>query len=118
MIVVDIALATICFFQNGAQVCHNALVGPQTPRGQFSLIQRLTEDPGYGGDVLQFKETERDAFSIHRIWKLRPHEQRERRILSANPDDRRSITQGCVNVSDAVYDEIVKCCLSHSLIIR
>ena len=118
MIVVDIALATICFLQGAEQVCHNALVGPSTPKGEFQLVQRLTDSPGYGGDVLQFKEKDTHVYAIHRVWTLSPRERRLQRLASADAAQRRSITNGCINVSPEVYDKLVACCVSHSLVVR
>lgn len=118
MIVVDIALATICFLQGAKQVCHNALVGPAAPRGQFNITQRLTEERGYGGDVLQFKEKSTHVYAIHRVWTLKPKERRLERLASTDPEQRRSITNGCINVSPDVYEALVKCCVNHSLLVR
>lgn len=90
-----------------ATQCWPVLIGPTTPvGGPYQLIQRLTSDPGYGGDVLQFAEDEHTVYAIHRVWKLRPSEQRERRLLDADPK-RRMITKGCVNVAPDVYDYLV-----------
>ena len=110
MIVVDLLAATICFLYQGQQECHNALVGLGTPRGVFSLQQRLTEDAGYGGDVLQFHEDDKAVYAIHRVWTLRPEQQRIKRLASTDPALRRSITNGCVNVSPTVYSRIMECC--------
>lgn len=118
MVVVDLALATICLLHGPVPECHPALVGPSTPRGEFSLVQRLTEDRGYGGDVVQFHEDEKAVFAIHRVWTLRPVERREHRLRSGDPKQRASITNGCVNVSPEVYDRLVGCCLSYRLVIR
>jgi len=74
------------------------------------MIQRFTAAPGYGGDVLQFKETEDTVFAIHRVWKLDKRFDRTKLIRSPNPEDRKNITQGCVNVDELVYDELVECC--------
>ena len=90
-----------------AAQCWPVLVGPETPRrGEYQLIQRLTADPGYGGDVLQFHEDEHTVYAIHRVWTLRPKEQREKRLRDPDPK-RRFITKGCVNVDPAVYDHLV-----------
>lgn len=105
MVIVNITLATICFLGQ----CYPALIGKDTPVGEFQLVQRLTDQRGYGGDVLQFKETEDAWYAIHRVWTLRPQEQRERRLKSANIQDRK-ITAGCVNVDPAVYEKLRDCC--------
>ena len=113
MIVVDVALATICFLGS----CHPALIGKDTPKGTFETIQRLTNDPGYGGDVLQFHEDKHQIFAIHRTWTLRPEEKREQRIKSNNPRDR-VITKGCVNVDPKVYEALVACCSNTRIVIK
>lgn len=86
--------------------CWPVLVGTTTPTGTFKLIQRTTADAGYGGDVLQFHETEKEVFAIHRVWTLRPGEKRAERLKSHDPKFR-TITKGCVNVDAAVYAELV-----------
>lgn len=113
MIVVDLALATICF----ANSCYPALIGKDTPTGVFSVQQRLTESAGYDGDVLQFKETDTEVFAIHRVWTLKPSERRISRLQSKNPADRR-ITNGCINVMPEVYNKLLDCCSADQLIIR
>lgn len=119
MVIVDILLATICFTSptSEALTCHNALVGGDTPKGVYTLQQRLTNDRFYGGDVLQFKEDEKEVYAVHRVWLGRPAEHRDRRIKSSDPKQRR-ITRGCVNVDSAVYDTLVKEHSTDTLIIR
>jgi hypothetical protein len=90
-----------------ATQCWPVLIGTTTPVGEFTLIQRLTDDPGYGGDVLQFYETESTVYAIHRTWTLRPKEQREKRLRDPNPRSR-VITKGCVNVDPMVYNHLVE----------
>ena len=114
MIVVDLMLATICW----AGQCYPALTGPATPRGEFQLVQRLTESPGYGGDVLQFHETDTSVMAIHRVWILNPAEHRVSRLNSGDPARRRSITNGCINVSPEVYEKLVACCSNDMLIVK
>ena len=89
-----------------ASQCWPVLIGTTTPVGEFTLVQRLTDDPGYGGDVLQFHETETTVYAIHRVWTLRPSEQREKRLLNPKTSAR-VITKGCVNVDPMVYDHLV-----------
>lgn len=114
MVLVDLALATICF----AGQCYPALVGQNTVRGEFVLQQRLTESPGYGGDVLQFRETEDTVMAIHRVWLLKPSERRAERLKSSNAKDRRFITNGCVNVAPDVYQKLLECCSAAPLVVR
>lgn len=91
-----------------AAQCWPVLVGPNTPvGGPYTIIQRLTSDPGYGGDVLQFAEDEHTVYAIHRVWKLRPSERREERLKSSDPK-RRFITKGCINVDPEVYNQLLE----------
>lgn len=118
-IIVDVLLALICFSATPEEPmqCHNALIGNDTPRGEFIVQQRLTDDKYYGGDVLQFREDEHEIYAIHRVWLGRPEERRERRL--ASPDARqRRITKGCINVSKEVYAMLVDCCSNSTLIVK
>lgn len=111
MVVVSIALATICFTYKpgGAEECHPVLIGADTPHGQFTLNQRLTKSPGYGGDVLQFLDTPSGVFAIHRVYLLNPKEHRAERLKNPDPQ-MRHITHGCINVEPEVYDQLMNCC--------
>lgn len=119
MIVVDISLAIICFSMSPSDVitCSNALVGADTPKGVYNLQERLTVDPFYGGNVLQFKEDETEVYAIHRLWLGRKNEHREKRILSKNPKNR-MITKGCINVTSQTYEQLLKCCSNETLFIK
>lgn len=125
MIIVNIALATLCIvyppdeltLETQPQQCYPVLVGEDTPRGEYELSHRLVESPGYGGDVLQFKEDELEVFAIHRVWLLRPQEKREERLKRLDPRQRR-ITKGCVNVDPEVYEKLVDCCSTSTLTIQ
>lgn len=118
-VVVTIALATICFTYQGAEECHPVLLGKAspTPKGQYFIQQRLTDSPGYGGDVLQFHETDKDVYAIHRVWLLKPEQKRMERLRSKNVKDR-YISAGCINVDPVVYDKLVDCCNNTQLIIK
>ena len=117
-ITVSIALATICFWYQGTEECHPVLVGKNgTPVGEFVTRKRITDDPGYGGDVLQFHETENEVYAIHRVWTLRKSENREKRLKSSNVKDR-AITMGCINVSNEVYAKLSECCTGQTLVIK
>lgn len=118
-VIVDIALATICFASapGADQMCYNALIGGDTPRGTFTLQQRLVDDPLYGGDVLQFREDPTAVFAIHRVWLGRPWEKREERLKSSDPK-RRKMTKGCINVSRETYQLLLNCCSTSTLIIK
>jgi hypothetical protein len=121
MVVVDIALALICFSAqaDGPLTCQNALIGGDTPKGTYQLQQRLVQDPLYGGDILQFREDEGDVevYAIHRVWLGRPWEKRQQRLASKDARQRR-ITKGCVNVSKETYAQLVDCCSTSTLIIK
>lgn len=108
MITVYIKAAIICF----SGQCHPALVGPSTPVGQFELIPRVVATPGYGGDVLQFAEDDASWLAIHRVWEGNPRQRRAQRLASGTAADR-MLTDGCINVTPAVYLQLRDCC-SHS----
>lgn len=118
-IIVNIALATICFTSNGVNECHPVLLGKNTPTptGEFKITRRYTSDAGYGGDVLQFKETEKEVYAIHRVWMLNPNQRRLERLNSERIQDR-FISGGCINVHPDVYEKLVNCCISEPLIIK
>lgn len=113
-VVVHLGLATICFLNQ----CYPALVGETTPPGHFRLTQRLVVSPGYGGDVLVFKEGKTDVFAIHRVWTGLPAQRRVQRLASDRTALRRNVTGGCVNVAPAIYDKLVDCCRGSDLIIE
>lgn len=98
---VSLSAAMLCF--QGA--CSPVLVGKDTPRGVFPLVQRFVSQPGYGGDVRQFKETRDSLFAVHRVWLGRPSEKRMERITGPVAG-RRNITGGCINALDATYDAL------------
>lgn len=105
MVTVILSAALLCI----GEFCYPALIGKETPIGEFNLIERRVIDPSYGGNVIQFKETENDVYSIHRPWRGKPKEQRDKRLKSSNTS-RRLITSGCINVEDEVFDALIKCC--------
>jgi hypothetical protein len=113
MIIVDIALALICF----SGECHNALIGRNTPKGEYQLVHKITDDPGYGGDVLVFHETEKTEYAIHRVWLLKPEQNRMKRLASDNPKNR-VITSGCINVDNEVYEALVECCKDEKIVVK
>lgn len=117
-IIVSLTFATICFTYQGTEECHPVLIGKtKTPTGEFIVRQRITDDPGYGGDVLQFYETETEVYAIHRLWTLNKKEKREQRIKSSNVKDR-AITGGCINVESDVYAKLVECCTGQKLLVK
>lgn len=112
-VTIDLAKALICF----ASVCHPALVGQTTPTGEFQLQHYSTSTPGYGGDILIFKELKNEVFGIHRVLDL-PGEQRIARLRSPYARHRVNVTNGCVNVTPEVYDELILCCYASKVIIK
>lgn len=96
--------------------CYPALVGHSTPVGEFDVVERLTEKYGYGGNVLQFHETDTIIYAIHRTWLLNPEQHRDLRIQSKNVKDR-FITKGCVNVQPEVFEQLKTCCINEKLTI-
>ncbi len=98
-------------------MCHPVLVGVETPRGEFQLTHYTTPDPGYGGDILSFKETGDALYAIHRVIDV-PGQQRLVRIKSTQVKRRTRITGGCINVEPEVYDELVRCCYRSKLVIK
>lgn len=81
MIVVSLAAASICF----AGACYPALVGDATPAGTYTLSRQVTQDPGYGGDLLVYRENARYIWAIHRVYTLNPAEDRIGRLRSGQP---------------------------------
>ena len=118
-ILVSLTLATICFTSQGTQGCYPILIGEKipTPVGEFTLHKRVTADIGYGGNVIQFYETNITVYAIHRVWLLNPKQNRAARLKSANVQDR-LITNGCINVDPIVYEKLIDCCIDQKLIIQ
>jgi hypothetical protein len=113
MVTVQLGLAIICF----AQSCFSALIGQNTPIGEFQIEHKETSAFGYGGDILLFKETDNSVFAIHRVINFNIEQRRLERLQSDSNLDRK-ITDGCINVMPDVYEELVKCCNSDTLIIK
>lgn len=112
-VIVDIAAAVICF----AASCHNALVGADTPRGEFTLAPYTIQDPRYGGDLLVFKHDNTGVYAIHRVLDI-PGQQRTARLNSPYASHRLTITAGCVNIDPKVYDLLMECCSTSKLTIK
>jgi hypothetical protein len=112
-VVVDVAAALICF----ASTCHNALVGTDTPRGEYTLAPYSIQDPRYGGDLLVFKHDNTGVYAIHRVLEV-PGQQRFARLHSPYAKHRITITAGCVNVDPIVYQQLMDCCSGSKLTIR
>lgn len=102
-IVVYLASALLCI----SAKCYPALVGPDTPVGIFPLARRYVQTKGYGGDVLQFAEDDRYVWAIHRVWLGRPAEHRLERLQGSDPERRKMVTHGCINVMPDVYERLL-----------
>jgi hypothetical protein len=113
-VVVHVATALICWTNQ----CAPALVGPKTPVGEFHIQHRRTTAPGYGGDVLAFAEDDQGVYAIHRVWLLRPSQRRLWRLTEGSAQDRKSVSDGCVNVMPEVYEQLLNCCSRSKLLIE
>lgn len=114
MVTLFLAKALICF--SGA--CYPALVGSDTIPGEYKLYKRYVLSEGYGGDVLQYRETDEIVYAIHRVWTLKPEQKRLERLKSNLPENRRGVTNGCINVDDEVYVKLLDCCSNGTLVIE
>ena len=114
MVLVNLGLAIICF----AGQCYPALIGARTPIGEYQLDHRSTPKYGYGGDVLMFKETETEVYSIHRVITFNPTQRRVERLTGEVPPNLRIISDGCINVMPEVYEKLVDCCSDDQLTIK
>ena len=97
-IIVDTQTATACIQDD----CYPVLVGKNTPKGTYGLKLATTTDPLYKGSVLAFKSDSTGTYAIHRVWNGKPSERRNERLKGTVSD--RLITNGCINVSDEVYN--------------
>ena len=98
--VVNLDRAEICMESD----CRPVLIGKETPRGEYHLQLAKTDNKGYDGDVLVFKQDDTGAYAVHRIWTQRPSEKRLERIQQ--DAERRIITNGCINVDDETYNKL------------
>lgn len=53
-VIVDTSKAELCFADD--RQCHPVLIGVATPKGTFGLTLNSTDKPGYGGEVIGFKQ--------------------------------------------------------------
>lgn len=112
-VIVDIGAALICFMST----CYPALIGKDTPTGEYELVQYTTDAYGYGGNILVFKDADDGVFAVHRVLNL-PGQRRLERLRSNSPEDRKNVTAGCVNVDFFVYDLLLDCCQGSKIIIQ
>lgn len=114
MVIVNLIAATICF---GMPVkCEPILYGALTPVGEYEMINRMVLHPGYGGDVLQYFEDEKQVYAVHRIWLLNPKQHRLERMKDSDPKQH-MVTDGCINVMPEVYERLKDCCSQEKLVI-
>ena len=102
-VTVDTAKAELCFVDVGD--CYPVLIGKTTPKVKFPLNIYTTDKPGYGGDIIGFKQERDFLFALHRVWTRKPKERRLERIASSRISDR-VMTNGCINVTDSVYERL------------
>lgn len=76
-----------------------------TPAGRFSL-EFTQNDPDYGTSIT-FAQTGDYRLAVHRVYQGNPAERRAERLKSGRSDDK-MVSFGCINVSDAFYDEVLK----------
>lgn len=101
-ITVYVAAAMICIGGD----CYPALVGDDTPIGQYTYYKTGVEDPLYGGSVAAFALDEGGAaYAIHQTWLGNPAERRDERIKSGDVTQR-AITNGCINVDPMLYEAL------------
>lgn len=105
-VTVFLAKAIICF----SGQCYPVLVGDNTPTGEFQLQKLYVAHPGYGGDVLKFDEDDKMIYAIHRVWTQKPSERRPERLASPDVKQRIGVTNGCINLTPAVYTKLMNCC--------
>jgi hypothetical protein len=108
-VVIDIGSAMICFMAT----CYPALVGANTPTGEFTFEPYKTNKAGYGGTILVFKEQTNEVYAVHRAFN-----DSRRRQLKKGTEERKTITKGCVNIDDAAYKKLFSCCSRAKLIIK
>jgi hypothetical protein len=89
----------------GKKIGDRAVLG-MTPAGAFTLQRHLTDEAGYGGDVMFFWSEDGADYALHRTYTLERPERREQRLSSASIADNR-ISNGCINISPAFYDRVV-----------
>ena len=102
-VIVNTAKAELCFTDDAQ--CYPVLIGKTTPTGTFDMQLMKTSKPGYGGEIIGFKQEKAFLFALPRVWTLTPSERRMQRIASNVVSDR-IITNGCINVTDKVYDKL------------
>lgn len=99
-VVLTKAAALICI---AGSLCQPVLYGESTPSGAFTLTHYYSTR--LHDDVLMFTHQDKTMMSIHRVWRGSPQQHRDQRLESPNPSDN-MITNGCVNVNDAMFQRL------------
>lgn len=98
-VVVSLALANICF--DGQ--CHPALIGRDTPTGEYAVRKFMVPDNKlYQDGLLVFHETTDAYYAIH---KTIPTKDRLRRMKEP-PTSRVNVTGGCINIDASTYQAL------------
>lgn len=110
-IILHLSTAMICFLGS----CHPALVGVNTPVGTYTMTHYKAEK--FGGDVLVFYEDDKHIYSLHRL-NEHPTQDRLNAMISRNPEDRKGLTDGGINVAPNIYEKLTICCSKYKLVIK
>lgn len=110
-VTIFLAKALICF----QGVCHPVLLGENTHPGTYDMNVLLTDQRGYGGDVLMYDSDDRQWYGVHRTYNNLPARER---LYSRDAEARRYVTNGCPNVQPEVYEQLRDCCRNLPLVIE
>jgi len=86
--------------------------------GEYKIVKYKTQAAGYGGDILVFKEDRTSVWAVHRVYTRNPKQRRLERLASGDPNQRRSITDGCINIMPDVYQKLVDCCAGQTMVVK
>lgn len=99
---VYLSLAVLC-----APTCEPVLVGKQTPVGRYPLVLATTSQPGFGGTVLAYAQSDRYTLSVHR--RYAPQREKRERLAAGPAAGRRYVTAGgCIDVYPWTFDRLVR----------
>lgn len=101
VLIVSLALATACI----GDTCFPVIVGRNTPVGQFSTYYAKTNQYGYSGEVLVFKETNTKIFAIHKPYSSPSRPNYRTNILLNGSVSERKISNGCINIPTDIFDK-------------
>lgn len=83
-----------------------------------AIVIPFQDELGNESEIPEYDENERIVLAIHRVWEGNPRERRRQRLQSSNPSDRVAVTNGCINVTEEVYDLLYDCCSNGKLTIQ